>query len=235
MNENGRVRVEAPLDPEKDYIVGRNGTFPLTALQIWGGKPTVYVDGIGRRGKIVRGGFALRSHQALDRACRQWLEQREVLSQLLLDDRETASVLAGLRLLQGAAHVVTSDGPRPPGFPETLEIATNGGEFEPLDAEETGELCERINSATARVEVAILYVPDDPVQAILVNGRNGWDLTFAGEIDGDAAALLGNLGHDLGITFDVDEVEVDPVASVGPGWDWLSVAEAWVEQREQAR
>jgi hypothetical protein len=51
-----------------------------------------------------------------------------------LDDRETASVLAGLRMLQ-----------RYPLTPPITEIATNCGTLDALYSNEIDDLCERIN------------------------------------------------------------------------------------------
>lgn len=53
-----------------------------------------------------------------------------------LTSQETAAVLVGLRLYQ-ARHGSFSL--------ELDEIASNGGEFEPLDVDEVQELCEILN------------------------------------------------------------------------------------------
>lgn len=52
-----------------------------------------------------------------------------------MDARETATVLAALRRWQ-LQSVLTHQG---------CSIATNDGEFEPLDADEIDDLCERLN------------------------------------------------------------------------------------------
>ncbi|MDO5759245.1 MAG: hypothetical protein Q4P24_17680, partial [Rhodobacterales bacterium] len=56
-----------------------------------------------------------------------------------VDRFETATILAALRLLQAA-----------PALPsEIVEIATDDGDFEPLDDAAIDDLCERINAASA--------------------------------------------------------------------------------------
>ena len=55
-----------------------------------------------------------------------------------LDDREVATVLAGLRLLQNPRTFVLS---------QIEEIASKGDRLEPLDADEIDALCERIHCA----------------------------------------------------------------------------------------
>lgn len=52
-----------------------------------------------------------------------------------IDDREFATVLAALRCYQAAGC----------GAKGTLDIATNGGEFEYLDEDEIDILCEEPN------------------------------------------------------------------------------------------
>jgi hypothetical protein len=52
-----------------------------------------------------------------------------------IDDREFATVLAALRCYQAVGC----------GAKGTIDIATNGGEFEPLDEEEIDDLCEELN------------------------------------------------------------------------------------------
>jgi len=59
-----------------------------------------------------------------------------------LDDRETAAVLAGLRLLQSDSI---------PGGTPLYDVLTGGGRLEPLDAGEIEALCERINATGAEV------------------------------------------------------------------------------------
>lgn len=55
----------------------------------------------------------------------------------MLDDRQTATVLAALRYWQ-------REGLNSSGH-EIEKIATNDGEFEAMDAEEIDRLCEEIN------------------------------------------------------------------------------------------
>src|SRR5262245_23443803 len=55
----------------------------------------------------------------------------------MLNDRELAAVLAGLRLLQDHAH---------DGYQEAIvEVASDGGKLDPLNASEIDALCERLN------------------------------------------------------------------------------------------
>ncbi len=56
-----------------------------------------------------------------------------------LSIRETAAVLAGLRLLQ---HWMELTDPDNPGIQDILE---NGGEFDAMDANDIEVLCEEIN------------------------------------------------------------------------------------------
>ena len=62
---------------EDSIITGRNGTFYLTAVELWwtpsGGN--VYIDGIGRRGRAIRGGLSL-DPEAMDELSIEWLRQR---------------------------------------------------------------------------------------------------------------------------------------------------------------
>ena len=58
---------------------------------------------------------------------------------LILNDAELATVLAALRYWQ---HVLPSEGL----LHRFTDIASNGGELEPLDPDDIDALCERINS-----------------------------------------------------------------------------------------
>jgi len=74
---------------------------------------------------------------------------------LELNERETAAVLAGLRLLQEARRVTILAKISTQGVQAVLkdpcgrvqDIATDGGRFKPLNMTELDALCERINSA----------------------------------------------------------------------------------------
>ncbi|HUV93910.1 MAG TPA: hypothetical protein VMX14_03655 [Anaerolineae bacterium] len=81
-----RVTVEVPVGQRKyadPYIVGRNGYYPITALRIdqWGqddpqGDGAVNVEGIGKRGKPIRGGFRCLMVEDIDALCKAWIEAR---------------------------------------------------------------------------------------------------------------------------------------------------------------
>ena len=57
-----------------------------------------------------------------------------------LDDRELGTVLAALRHYQRHLETHNCNAPR-----ELEDIASNGGEFEPLDVTEIDGLCEQLN------------------------------------------------------------------------------------------
>jgi len=59
-------------------IIGRNGEFDLTAIQVWGDR-IAFIDGIGKRGIAIRGGFNI-PKGVMDELCLRWLLAR-------LDDR----------------------------------------------------------------------------------------------------------------------------------------------------
>lgn len=76
IDESNRY-MEVAVDEGKSYVVGRNGTFALTALQVSMWSPgIVHLVGIGKRGKPVRGGMRVAPAEAMDQICRRWLEER---------------------------------------------------------------------------------------------------------------------------------------------------------------
>jgi hypothetical protein len=78
-NDNGRFSVWVPVDVDSSVIVGRNGLFNITALQARLGGRFVYIDGIGKRGREIRGGLWVDPPKAIDQLCLRWLEQRGLL------------------------------------------------------------------------------------------------------------------------------------------------------------
>lgn len=60
--------------------------------------------------------------------------------QIEIDEREHATILAALRCWQGRLMMVAPD------YDMLDTIADNGGELDPLDGGEIGDLCERINA-----------------------------------------------------------------------------------------
>jgi hypothetical protein len=59
------------------YVVGRNGVFDITALRLLSSADDmVIVDGIGKRGASIRGGFTLDSAASMDDLAQKWLEAR---------------------------------------------------------------------------------------------------------------------------------------------------------------
>jgi hypothetical protein len=68
--------------------------------------------------------------------------RRDLVTRRRFDSRETAAILAGLRLLQ-----LEIDSPYDGGwFGDALkDVYTNGGEFEGLRSDEIDVLCERVN------------------------------------------------------------------------------------------
>ena len=86
-----RIRVRFPNDDGTHYIEGRNGLFPITAIEVFDGDYTVYIDGIGKRGRPIRGGLAV-PHEAMDEVARRWLQQRGFLPK----DRTPASLFNAL-------------------------------------------------------------------------------------------------------------------------------------------
>lgn len=57
-------------DPASSLVTGRNGTFPLAALNIWyGSRGQMFIDGVGRSGKVLRAGFMI-DHDAAVALCK---------------------------------------------------------------------------------------------------------------------------------------------------------------------
>jgi len=87
------------------------------------------------------------------------------------NDRELAAILTGLRMLQEQT------------CPAHLEdIATDGGRFPPLTADEIDALCERLN--------VIVTVPEPRVVVTIAGG-------LVSEVHADAPVSLAILDHDV--------------------------------------
>ena len=64
------------VDEKKSWCVGRNGTFPIKEISAWlGNNGCVFIEGYGRSGKNLNGGFCI-SAEAMDKLAQQWLESR---------------------------------------------------------------------------------------------------------------------------------------------------------------
>lgn len=96
-------------------------------------------------------------------------------------EREIASVLAGLRLLQQSRHNGL--------LPDILDIASNGGEVVPLDDEEIDKLCEALNCGGKNSpEVRTLVLTGDgEIYAIFVLPEDAMSEEGMGPVD-DAAS-----------------------------------------------
>ena len=56
-------------------IIGRNGSYDITAVEAWCGPTSVNIQGIGKRRHSIRGGLWI-SHDAMDELCEKWLRRR---------------------------------------------------------------------------------------------------------------------------------------------------------------
>ena len=68
------IEISAETDPEFSYVVGRNGSAYITRLRVresYAG-PHVYITGIGKRGKEIRGGFMV-TKECFEEVSRQYL------------------------------------------------------------------------------------------------------------------------------------------------------------------
>ncbi|HWP59489.1 MAG TPA: hypothetical protein VNL14_16475 [Candidatus Acidoferrales bacterium] len=63
--------------PVRGYLQGRNGTFEITAIAVWTGPMHTWIEGVGKRGLAIRGGFHFEGTEALEDLCRQVLQQIE--------------------------------------------------------------------------------------------------------------------------------------------------------------
>ncbi len=56
-------------------IIGRNGFYDITKVELWSGAVDVNIQGIGKRGFAIRGGLWI-SHEAMDQLATKWLAER---------------------------------------------------------------------------------------------------------------------------------------------------------------
>lgn len=66
------MKVTIPTNSERSLISGRNGCYPIKAIEVWEGNGNVFIDGIGRRGKAIKGGLIVTA-SAFTELCRAWL------------------------------------------------------------------------------------------------------------------------------------------------------------------
>jgi hypothetical protein len=75
MPTKNNIDVEAPTDPSDSIVTGRNGVFHINKLWVWeNGIGQIYIEGIGRRGKALRGGLRVTKH-CFVQLCRQFLHE----------------------------------------------------------------------------------------------------------------------------------------------------------------
>ena len=69
-------------------VQGRNGLVDIVAVDIWtGSEDKVFIEGIGRKGKAINGGFLNISSQAVEAAFAKWLEGRGLLIHKVTEPR----------------------------------------------------------------------------------------------------------------------------------------------------
>lgn len=61
------------VNPKDSYIRGVNGDFELTALKLWDYEDRIYLDGIGKRGRTIKGGIRV-DKQSFAELCRKFLK-----------------------------------------------------------------------------------------------------------------------------------------------------------------
>lgn len=110
---------------------------------------------------------------------------------MIFDSRQTAAVLAGLRVLQQ----YLDRGATPP---HVGEILNNGGECEPLDSNEIDALCEAVNGDSAELPVVIVksncapvvteVIANQPVKLVFVDeDTEGCEADTVGTVEGETA------------------------------------------------
>jgi len=77
MMPNEGVNVCVEVDPKVSLIVGRNGERPVEAMEVWSADDRAFIDGIGKRGSAIRGGFLLPT-KSMDEIARKWLKARGI-------------------------------------------------------------------------------------------------------------------------------------------------------------
>ncbi len=76
MSQKTVPTVRVPTDPDTCRQMGRNGYFPIQAIEIWGAVDRLFIDGISRRGTTINGGFHI-TPEVMDLIAREWLRARE--------------------------------------------------------------------------------------------------------------------------------------------------------------
>ena len=131
---------------------------------------------------------------------------------VLLSTRDFATVLAGLRLRQEEG-----EGRDPNAVaPEIDDIASDGGEIAPLDADEIDALCERLN-----------FVDDDRAAADALRWVAAWFARRGGAFDRVNEALLDTMADELTPWRIRSTTEVESPADGGGPLAWHS-DDGWV-------
>lgn len=53
-------QVQVQTNPEESLVTGRNGTHKLARIDVWKGHAgKLFIEGIGRRGKVLNAGFLI--------------------------------------------------------------------------------------------------------------------------------------------------------------------------------
>ncbi len=97
------IKVEVPtgrgLRDVAPYIIGRNGYYEITALQFYqrsgddaGSRGVVDIQAVGKRKKLINGGFFAVRTEDIDALCKAWIEARGGLVIMPDDDEVTALV-----------------------------------------------------------------------------------------------------------------------------------------------
>ena len=66
--------IKVKTNVRESLMTGRNGCFPIQAIQISRGNGKVFIDGIGKSGKVLHGGFIV-PEQALVDLCGLYLDK----------------------------------------------------------------------------------------------------------------------------------------------------------------
>ena len=72
-------KITVSTNSEESYILGRNGCYTITAIELYGSHDWVAIDGIGKRGKAIRGGFGFIPTDTMDLLALKWLHARGIL------------------------------------------------------------------------------------------------------------------------------------------------------------
>lgn len=107
------VRGEGASAP---YIIGRNGYYEITALQFHrrgrdevGSRRVVDIQAVGKRKKLINGGFFCLQADDIDALCTQWIQARGGLAMLPGDEGVTALVTMCSGVVDEV--ILSTDGP----------------------------------------------------------------------------------------------------------------------------